>query len=399
MAQTHRLAARIAFEQHAPATSVALGVMDRLFWPVEVWERLRDLGADTINRAAEVTAAAPHIHFLKSWWRCSQYGLPPDEFHSLEMFRPEIFRHFGDFIFMRHSNRIYAALHDLCDEDELTTAGDKALFSEFCRAHRVPAALNLATVSANRFVAIEPVEGAAWRTDLVIKPQNGSNGMGLSLWRWLGEGQYASEAGKPLSTEDLVHWAIRASQHVPLVVQPRLRNCPQSSKFSGGGLSTVRVVTGRYPKGEPLLLAAAIKMPVGGSQADNFIQGNAISQIDRESGTMTPGRLYHRKYQPIEVHPDTGARFAGVQTPQWDAIVDLARRAHRHFPTLPIMAFDIAPCEGGPAIVEANTRGDFAMVQMPGGPPAGLTEYPKLIMAHEPLFRRGVLAAWNTDWR
>jgi hypothetical protein len=68
--------------------------------------------------------------------------------------------------------------------------------------------------------------------------------------------------------------------------------------------------------------------------------------------------------QRVEVHPDTGTRFSGLQMPFWKEVLDLCTRAARVTPNLRSVGWDIALTPEGPVIVEGNPDWDLPMVQV-----------------------------------
>ena len=62
--------------------------------------------------------------------------------------------------------------------------------------------------------------------------------------------------------------------------------------------------------------------------------------------------------QRVEVHPDSGVRFTGLQVPFWNEVLELCRGAARICPNLRSIGWDIAIAPGGPMIIEANHKWD-----------------------------------------
>ena len=66
-------------------------------------------------------------------------------------------------------------------------------------------------------------------------------------------------------------------------------------------------------------------------------------------------------------HPDTGQKFNGFPIPMWREAVDLARRAHRAFPSIHFIGWDIAILEDHPILVEGNALFDTDLTVLPHG--------------------------------
>ena len=63
-------------------------------------------------------------------------------------------------------------------------------------------------------------------------------------------------------------------------------------------------------------------------------------------------------------HPDTGGRLEGLTIPDWPALTALALKAAAALPGLRMQAWDIAPTDRGPVLVEVNIGGDFNLPQL-----------------------------------
>lgn len=153
--------------------------------------------------------------------------------------------------------------------------------------------------------------------------------------------------------------------------------------LTGGGLATMRVVTARPPGGEPALVMAALRMPVGDTAADNFATGGIAAPIDMATGRV--GRAVRNNgpvYDEYDVHPTTGARIAGTVVSRWTEVVALVLRAHRALPTLPVVGWDVAVGEDGPILVEGNKFPSARLSQVASGIGLGDTPFVQWFNAH-----------------
>jgi hypothetical protein len=85
---------------------------------------------------------------------------------------------------------------------------------------------------------------------------------------------------------------------------------------------------------------------------------------------------------PMEAHPDTGRRVAGEMLPSWPEARDLALEAHRRFPTLGSVGWDVALTPDGPVLVEGNPVWCVTLVQMTHARPLGEMGFPELVARH-----------------
>ncbi|MEE2980978.1 MAG: sugar-transfer associated ATP-grasp domain-containing protein [Pseudomonadota bacterium] len=82
-------------------------------------------------------------------------------------------------------------------------------------------------------------------------------------------------------------------------------------------------------QGPPTLMRAALKIPAGRNQADNFWRDdNILGGIDIDTGMIF--RAIQRggpREVEADTHPDTGAAIKGLTLPGWDAAKALCLKA------------------------------------------------------------------------
>ena len=101
-----------------------------------------------------------------------------------------------------------------------------------------------------------------------------------------------------------------------------------------------------------------IRVPTGRLVVDNFSQGGLAAPIDPASGTICgPAVQKDNRLGALwlEEHPDTGQKFEGFPVPLWTEAAELARLAHKTFPSLYFIAWDIAVLQDGPVLVEGSS--------------------------------------------
>lgn len=136
-------------------------------------------------------------------------------------------------------------------------------------------------------------------------------------------------------------------------------------RLCGGRVSTVRLVVMVEPTG-PGVLSALWKIPVGDNPADNFWRpGNLLAALDPVDGRVA--RVIQGvglDQVELERHPDTAQTLKGIVLPDWHALTTLCLEAASAFPGLRLQAWDIAPTDRGPVLVEVNIGGDFNLPQL-----------------------------------
>lgn len=208
-------------------------------------------------------------------------------------------------------------------------------------------------------------------TELFIKLIDGTSGIGAFSAKRSIDGVW-TYCGKEGSAAALYAFTIeRMANERGWIVQQRLRPHKELQPImSPSGLGTLRVVTG-LREGEPRILFAVLRMPVGKGSADNFLHGqsgNLIAAVDLETGVLSPGRVSKSRFWPlihdVDFHPETGSEITGLALPYWEELRNLVVRAHSSFPDLMTVGWDVAIVDGGPIIVEANSTYDVDILQV-----------------------------------
>ena len=117
-------------------------------------------------------------------------------------------------------------------------------------------------------------------------------------------------------------------------------------------------------RNRPLIVFAFLKIITGKNQLDTFNKGrtgNLLGFIAPETGKIfrVVGRTKRTEIAvPLSRHPDTGASLGGFEIPEWDAVVELAKRASTAFDPVGFVGWDVAVTDDGPVLIEGNTTWD-----------------------------------------
>jgi hypothetical protein len=314
-------------------------------------------------------------------WLAIVHGFPPEIYYRYRLFQDDRRRLARWYLHWDEHNRVLAMLVSRQRAGFAGRLEDKRSFTAWCSANGLPTHPIVASFANGQMVE-GPDELPP--TDLFAKPADGRGGAGAVAWLKAPEGHYRGGDGGMLSTGELTTELARWSRSVPYVVQERLVNHPQLSSLTEGGLCTVRIVTGRAPGGPEVVLSTSFGVPYGRSPVDNFHAGGICASIDVESGRVGPGvRVFADECMTsYERHPQSDAPIAGIVLPHWDAVKELALRAQRAAGPLAFVGWDIALCEEGPLLMEANAVWDAAMPQVPTGRPLGRTPYLPWLLEH-----------------
>jgi hypothetical protein len=216
-------------------------------------------------------------------------------------------------------------------------------------------------------------------TNLVIKPVGGIQGKGVLILadiRYESAGLRAiTNTGETLSFDDLaayveglpgVHFGAQSqrAQYSGYLLQARVRQHEFLSAMAPTTTNTFRIVTLLTRDGEVSVHAAALRLGRKGTMADNWDRGGISVAVDVETGMLGDG-LLKLKYggARLDTHPDTGARFHGLQVPLWPEILDMAVRAAKVTPRLRSVGWDVALTPDGPVLIEGNPKWGLPMVQ------------------------------------
>ncbi len=313
------------------------------------------------------------------------HGISPGEFYMYQLYRGERrgqdHRHFG----FSRLLKMQQLLIDTYDPPDYPLIAQKHLFAERCIGLGLPTVPVLAEFRGG---AVVRRVVAFPQADLFSKPSDLMIGMGTRLWRWQEERGYIDpDTDEALAAEGLCERLSRESKgasrfggDVTVILQEKMSNhASMVGTLTSGGLSTVRIVTCRTPAGSFEILPPALRMPVGNAIADNIAQGGLAAPIDLASGQLCGPAIRKDKTFGIAVfdrHPTTGQTIRGFQLPYWPQVTDLALIAHRAFPSLHFVGWDVALLEQGPVLLEGNAWWDVDLTIMPHGITLSDTPFP-----------------------
>jgi len=124
------------------------------------------------------------------------------------------------------------------------------------------------------------------------------------------------------------------------------------SRLNPSAINTIRIVT-IVRNGVPHVVFTGLRVGRAGSVVDNFVAGGMTVPIDAETGVIHNVAV-DKVGNAFAIHPDTGVAFDGFQMPNWQACIDLAKRAAMRVETVKYVGWDIASTPSGPVLVEGN---------------------------------------------
>ncbi|MCH7829159.1 MAG: alpha-L-glutamate ligase-like protein [Proteobacteria bacterium] len=203
-------------------------------------------------------------------------------------------------------------------------------------------------------------EIVANRESFVVKPAQGSGGDGILVV--IGRSTHKRELfrlsnGMLISTGEILHhisnivggqYSLSGNRDKALI-EYCVQFDPTFAEVSYQGVPDIRVIVYR---GYPAM--AMVRLPTRASDGKaNLHQGAVGAGVDLRTGKTLAGVLNDLV---VEEHPDTGARVAGLQIPQWDFILQSSARGY-DVTGLGYLGVDmVIDRDLGPLILEMNAR-------------------------------------------
>ena len=140
------------------------------------------------------------------------------------------------------------------------------------------------------------------------------------------------------------------------IVQELIVQHPALQAFGTSCVNTIRTITVRGKSGKISVFAAFLRVGTDTeSFVDNRAKGGLAVGVDLETGKLMKYGFPHARFgTKLDVHPLSGIVFEGYQLPYWEQTVELVCGAHRQFPALQSIGWDVAITADGPLFLEGN---------------------------------------------
>ena len=196
----------------------------------------------------------------------------------------------------------------------------------------------------------------------MAKPMNGTCGKGI-------EKIYMEREENPEAV-----WQ-RLSAQGAYLLEEVIRQHPAVSAIYPEAINTLRTVTIRK-EGVTHVICTYFRIGNNGRHVDNFNSGGMVAPVDEKTGIVADRAIDKNKIL-YAVHPMTGTQIQGFQFPDWEAAMDMVRRAAELIPELGYLGWDIAFTEDGPILVEGNEFPGHDIYQLPEHTPDKIGIMPK----------------------
>ena len=332
----------------------------------------------------EEHGVAPWRQFLALYGGWLKSNAHPDQFAAYWALAVRPRRDWGIWLSGVQANVLLGDLAQRRAPDLARTIGDKRWFPGWAAPHGLPVLPLLAVFEHGRPLgaSAEACAAALPGVSLFAKPADLWSGQGASRWTHVAPGLWEAESGERVDGLELVRRLAEQAREHPIVVQRCLVPHASMRALTPDAVSTVRCVTYESPAGDARLLRAMVRIPMAGMIVDNMNAGGAIASIDPATGRLshciawTNGML--RRSATL---PGTATRVEGVEVPLWAEARRIALDAQRAA-GLPFAGWDLALCEGGPILLEANIRWGGHLLTFPTQSPLSDTEFPAVYMHH-----------------
>ena len=261
-------------------------------------------------------------------------------------------------------------------ESYIHFSDDKIEFFYKCKKENIPTPDILAivdirnkvefnnTITIKNHRELEELLKSLSNGNYVFKSTYGSYGMGMLTFK-NNNGKFTNLIDKNII--DINHFKRHfLNNRDSFILQKKYENsCDIQHIMGKKALGTIRVVTYVFNNGSKVEVPYTFaKIPIGNSINDNFSHGdtgNLLCGIDPESGRMM--KAYGKGQKKVSLttfkaHPETGIEFEKVTIPRWKEIVSLSKDAAIKFFPLKTIGWDVAVCDEGLFLLEANWHYD-----------------------------------------
>ena len=245
---------------------------------------------------------------------------------------------------------LYHQRHEYKKINETGFTGSKYLFYQ-----RIPDCFFREMILAPSCGEARFVAFAREHRRIVTKPDGGSYGKGIEAYTYTDD-DHAREYFTTLPKNTVCEAFICQHEGVGLL--------------NPNSVNTVRIVSLIYG-GEVTIVSATLK--TGGRTdtfADNMHNDGIGAQVDIATGVVNTCGFDYNSGRYLK-HPVSNVQFLGLQIPNWNAAVDLVKKAHGQLPQCKLLGWDVAITPTGADIVEANNAPGTLLMQIGDMVPKG----------------------------
>lgn len=125
-----------------------------------------------------------------------------------------------------------------------------------------------------------------------------------------------------------------------MILEERIVPNEKFKKLNPDSVNTIRINTFRSPDGSVALLFCSIRIGRAGSLVDNSGAGGVFMHVNKETGMIDTDGMDETGIR-YDTHPDHGYELKGLQLPEWDKAVKLAKELAAAVPDLSYVGWDL----------------------------------------------------------
>lgn len=191
---------------------------------------------------------------------------------------------------------------------------------------------------------------------LFIKPAQGRGGKGIIIAN--------RHSDDYLFNGKVIDYDYLSSLKGDYVVETEINQHPYIANIYRKSVNTIRAITVRHDNGDIELIAATLRMGVGGREIDNGSLGGIMIGIDLSTGkSLRSYATYSIGTEKFSHHPDSGFDFSTFHLENWKDIKEEIINAADKLTLLNLAGWDIALTESGIEIIEVNTLFGIDLMQ------------------------------------
>jgi alpha-L-glutamate ligase-like protein len=238
---------------------------------------------------------------------------------------------------------------------------NKLLTKEICQKNAIPVPETYAVIRYQSELArLDALLGD--RRDFVMKPARGAAGRGILVIAGRRPQGFKTPSGNLIAWSDLrYHLSTTLSglyslggQVDEVIIERRIISHPTLVGVTVGGTPDIRVILYR---GVPVMAMVRLPTSASGGRA-NLHQGAVAAAIHLGDGVTFGGVCRNRV---IARHPDTNEPIAGIEIPNWHALLEAAMRLGDSLEMGYVGVDFVIDSDLGPVVLEANARPGLAI--------------------------------------
>ena len=239
---------------------------------------------------------------------------------------------------------------------------DKLICEQLCKAIDViiPKIYALISPSDNIQQKITNILEITKANKLIIKPILGHAGRGILLAIKNKSGIILQDGTNQI---ELKNYVISDKYIIQEVVEQN----DNISKISPFSVNTIRIVTLLTKLNEVLIISSSMRFGTGDAYVDNWSAGGVAVGIDHNKGILKE-IAYDKFGKQYTEHPVSKIKFNNYKIPQWNQVIQIAKKVQKTFSFYKLIGMDIALSTDGPVLIEVNANSDIIFQEQTAGP-------------------------------